>query len=509
MCTNLAKRGATYYFRRAIPAELRPAFDGKAELMVSLRTKDRETAKRLIPARRIESDRLLDAARRMYRENRPERAASAQSDRAGYVEAEKLRGSLTAAERAENEQAEREARYEDREPLRQRLERAFRKSTAEITPDEAAMRDLLRDAEHRVSVAEGRLLSERVRRAEDRRGLAAPRPVEPQPVAALARGEPVPLIELFDAYAAETRIKVRTANEWRGTLRALVRFVGHGDAARLTVEDIERWRDALLSENGARGKPRDAGTVKRNYIGALKTTLSYGVSKRKLAANVAKDVDVRVPRKPKLRERDFTEEEAGAILAATLEPADSELSEYTARARRWIPWLCAYTGARVNEISQLRGGDVTQIDGIWSIRITPEAGTVKTGEARTVPLHPHLIEQGFPAIAKAAGDAPIFYDPSRARRLGAGNRHVSKVGEKLAAWVRETAGITDPNVQPNHGWRHTFKTRAQEAGIAERTADAIQGHAPRSVGQTYGRVSLRVMNEAISKMPRFDVPGSD
>ncbi|WP_420822569.1 DUF6538 domain-containing protein [Sphingomonas gei] len=31
MCTYLAKRGATYYFRRAIPVELRPAFGGRAE----------------------------------------------------------------------------------------------------------------------------------------------------------------------------------------------------------------------------------------------------------------------------------------------------------------------------------------------------------------------------------------------------------------------------------------------------------------------------------------------
>jgi len=38
MCTYLAKRGATYYFCRGIPAELRPALDGRAEFMISLRT---------------------------------------------------------------------------------------------------------------------------------------------------------------------------------------------------------------------------------------------------------------------------------------------------------------------------------------------------------------------------------------------------------------------------------------------------------------------------------------
>ncbi|WP_375249373.1 DUF6538 domain-containing protein [Sphingomonas sp.] len=40
MCTYLAKRGSTYYFRRAIPVELRPAFGGRAEFMLPLRSKE-------------------------------------------------------------------------------------------------------------------------------------------------------------------------------------------------------------------------------------------------------------------------------------------------------------------------------------------------------------------------------------------------------------------------------------------------------------------------------------
>jgi hypothetical protein len=44
MCTYLAKRAATYYFRRGIPASLRPAFDGRLEFLISLGTKDREQA---------------------------------------------------------------------------------------------------------------------------------------------------------------------------------------------------------------------------------------------------------------------------------------------------------------------------------------------------------------------------------------------------------------------------------------------------------------------------------
>ena len=42
-------------------------------------------------------------------------------------------------------------------------------------------------------------------------------------------------------------------------------------------------------------------------------------------------------------------------------------------------------------------------DGIHAVRITPEAGTVKGGKARVVPLHEHLIAQGFLKFVGGSG----------------------------------------------------------------------------------------------------------
>ncbi len=42
--------------------------------------------------------------------------------------------------------------------------------------------------------------------------------------------------------------------------------------------------------------------------------------------------------------------------------------------------------------SQLRGVDVIEPGGIQALRLTSEAGTLKTKEDRTVPIHDHLIE---------------------------------------------------------------------------------------------------------------------
>ncbi|QDZ10420.1 hypothetical protein [Devosia ginsengisoli] len=92
----------------------------------------------------------------------------------------------------------------------------------------------------------------------------------------------------------------------------------------------------------------------------------------------------------------FQEEDAQAILKATTLPLGPRASIHFRLVVRWVPWLCAYTGARSGEITQLRKQDIEQHkDGFWILHITPEAGTVKGSMPRTVVLHDHLIEQGF------------------------------------------------------------------------------------------------------------------
>lgn len=333
-------------------------------------------------------------------------------------------------------------------------------------------------------------------------------PPPPDPRARPGNEGRVPMLETFDAYAAAQGLTPGVRVEWRRYIELLIGFLGHDDAARLTTDRLRDWRDKLLSEPTRRGTPRQPVTVRDKYITPVRAMLAWAVEERKLPTNVATGVVVRVPKKARLRDPDFTVAEATAILKATLIPASPRFAPGYVRAQRWIPWLCAYTGARVNEFSQLRGEDVQEIEGIWTVRITPEAGTVKANEARIVPLHSHLIEQGFIDMVSAHGSGPLFYDPSRQRVHKEGNRHFKKVGERLAEWVRKDVGISDPELQPNHAWRHTFKTQSYEVDIEERVVDAIQGHAAKTTGRGYGKPSLKALAAAVAKIPRFEVPGT-
>lgn len=149
----------------------------------------------------------------------------------------------------------------------------------------------------------------------------------------------------------------------------------------------------------------------------------------------------------------------------------------------------------MGEMVQLRKQDVRQQDGLWLVAITPEAITVKGGMGREVPLHPHLIEMGFLDFAKNAPDGYLFM-------WSGDDRSAWRTAKNRMVEVARQA-VPDPNVQPNHGWRHTFKTIGLEAGLHGRVLDAICGHSPRTVGELYGGVTISAKATALGQFPRY------
>jgi integrase len=245
--------------------------------------------------------------------------------------------------------------------------------------------------------------------------------------------------------------------------------------------------------------------VKKTYLNACKTVFGWALEHKLVSRNPFVDVKVTIAKRKWLRETQASRPaEWRAVLAASLKVTDANSPDEA--AQRWIPWLCAYTGARVGEIAQLRKGDVAKREGIPSILITPDAGAVKGGRARVVPLHEHLVAQGFLKFVADHADGPLFYSMSQ-RRKGNGERKkppYAQVRQRLADWVR-SVGLDDEHVQPNHAWRHTFKQIADRAGISERMSDYITGHAHKSVGAAYGAPTLGDMAEALKKFPRYVV----
>jgi integrase len=119
-----------------------------------------------------------------------------------------------------------------------------------------------------------------------------------------------------------------------------------GGAEGITEDAARAWVHGLISAG------RTAGTVREIWLSASRRVFSWGREHKRIRHNPFAEVRVDAPRKVQTREdgKSFTDEEARTILKASL--AYDRPATPTQRTRRWVPWLCAYSGARPGEITQ-------------------------------------------------------------------------------------------------------------------------------------------------------------
>jgi hypothetical protein len=159
--------------------------------------------------------------------------------------------------------------------------------------------------------------------------------------------QPVVFKQLVDGWAAERRPVAKTQYEWSRVVRQLEAYLGHSDAHRLTGENLVEWKNSMI-EAGLRPK-----TIQDAKLAPLRAILQWGVQNKLISTNPADGISLNVKSKQGEKKRSFTDAEAKLILRAALAEKDP--------VRRWVPWIGAYSGARVSEICQLRAEDVLQI----------------------------------------------------------------------------------------------------------------------------------------------------
>jgi integrase len=305
---------------------------------------------------------------------------------------------------------------------------------------------------------------------------------------------------LWEAYIAGKKPAAGTVARWRTVFNHLRTTFPDINADEVTEADARRWANTLVTAK------RSEQTVANIWVAAARTVFSWGRKQKLVKQNPFADVRPDVPRKARNREtKAFTPQEAQVILVGA-----SAVTGTTpfARAQRWVMWLCAYSGARAGEITQMRGVDVEKRGKIHVMKITPEAGPTKTRNAHAVPLHEHIIAQGFLEFVEMQGKGPLFYSPRKNAPPNDPTKPVLspavRMRGKLGTWVR-SLGITDLEVGPTHGWRHSFKQIAHRVGITDRVSDAITDHKPPSIGRSYGAPTVEDMAAALKKFPRYQL----
>jgi integrase len=180
-----------------------------------------------------------------------------------------------------------------------------------------------------------------------------------------------------------------------------------------------------------------------------------------------------------------------SILAATLTPPSGSHPK-AAAAWRWMPWIAAYTGAEFGEIVRLRGSDVSDSEGIWVLRFAQQSSI--THRRRLVPLHPHLIEQGFLEFARSQAEEHLFLDDGD---------DPAKVVAKIGALTRKVAGNT-----ASQAWRRRFVSQSCLAGTSIELTNEIHGRSFRASKLRHelpDNYWLKRMQEEIAKLPQIEV----
>ncbi|MCR8923569.1 tyrosine-type recombinase/integrase [Dasania sp. GY-MA-18] len=167
----------------------------------------------------------------------------------------------------------------------------------------------------------------------------------------------------------------------------------------------------------------------------------------------------------------------------------------------WAPLIGLYTGARLEEICQLKASDLRQDEGVHYFNIQEHSGdeesSLKNSSAwRRVPINSHLIELGL--LEYAAGRAPED-------RLFDLTYRNDRWSHNVSIWFgayKERQGFKKDNSKVFHSFRNTMIRSLTSADIEDSRIMEIVGHEQVSeTRRTYDRVfPITQINKAIQQV---------
>ncbi|MEX5390585.1 site-specific integrase [Enterobacter cloacae] len=146
----------------------------------------------------------------------------------------------------------------------------------------------------------------------------------------------------------------------------------------------------------------------------------------------------------------------------------------------WMPLLALFTGARVNELAQLRLDDIQEDDGIYFFNLDVDGETDKklknANARREIPIHSMLIKLGLIEYVKAlrgAGYERLFPEITP--------NTVKGHGKAVSGWFNESVlknklKLERDRTKSFHSFRHSVSTYLKEKGVNSELRAQLAGH---------------------------------
>lgn len=354
-------------------------------------------------------------------------------------------------------------------------------------------------------------LDETGRNQAMRRGTRYP---EPLPMGTPAR----PLAKEIEDHLEDMRrreLDPKTVLATERTLKLLLRTCGNISAARVDYHHIQdlwkllRWaprnlvsdpllKDLTFDEAIALGKEQDvpplAAATKERHRRFLVAFFNHLVNGQAIVSSPMKAF-----RKPK---EDHTIDPEKAIrlfedadLQAIFDPAT--FIPWAKKPQHWwAPMLGLYTGARVNEVCQLKLTDIIEERGVWCIAfqktLDPDLAadpkrqrrsrqSMKgAGCMRVIPIAKPLLEAGFLEFVedmKETGHPRLFPLLSAGVNRATGETNARYSQQFVVDFGRYLKSLGFPRGVGFHAFRHTLATELDVQDVPEREIALVTGHA--------------------------------
>lgn len=255
--------------------------------------------------------------------------------------------------------------------------------------------------------------------------------------------------------------------KYRTQMNAFAKWRGSSRAATVTKEEVEQWRDKLFTT--------DSRKTVRDKLATVRAVLRWGMkqSNGKLFPKgfPLEHLDLPIANPDDSAKKTYTIAQAQKVLKA----ARAQSLPYL----RWLPWLAAYSGARIGELVQLEKADIFNIGEDWFFHLRAyirDDGerTNKGMQGRKVPIHPAVIKEGFLLFVNTAPEGRLFPEP--------------RVAQNTRDWIREDMlkGRKENSPAPNHGFRHLFED-LRFSKLSQEAAFYITGRAMAGSAKGYGK----------------------
>lgn len=275
----------------------------------------------------------------------------------------------------------------------------------------------------------------------------------------------------------------KTEDKYRKVAAEFAAHRGSDDVRTITVREADNWKVEMLE-----GEKLSNSTINQR-LHNLKTIVKYAMQHElgELFPHGNPLDKLTIPERNFVdsADRTFTMAEARKILLAARQETRKDL--------RWLPWICAYSGARINEAAQLTPSDFFELDGQWFYRLNTKGGrSLKTTSSiRRVPVHPSLLAEGLMNFIQS-------HPMNSTDRMFTVNAN-----DNVGKWVKNSVVTNREKLPPNHGWRHLFEDLAMSSEIRDSAKLYIAGRASGKSAESYGKsdVMLKGLAEEMKKIP--------